>query len=314
MSIAFVFPGQGSQYVGMGRALAEASPAAREALEQADYALGRPLTRLLFEGPEEELRITWNTQPAILAVSVACLRALREAVELRPAALAGHSLGEYSALVAAGALEYGDALRIVEKRGRFMQEAVPLGTGTMAAVLGLDAGPLELICADVSRPGGVVEVANDNCPGQVVISGHKEAAEEAGRRAREAGAKRALPLPVSAPFHCSLMLPAGERLAAVLEEVELCEPDNAVVANVDAQPNREACRIRDLLVRQVSSPVRWQESVRRLAAMGVDTFVEVGPGKVLSGLVRRIVPEARVLNVEDPSSLEALGAQLRAAA
>jgi [acyl-carrier-protein] S-malonyltransferase len=291
--------------------LAEASAVARSTLEEADRALGRSLTKLLFEGPEEELRMTWNTQPAILAVSVACFRALAGAAAVEPAALAGHSLGEYSALVASGAIDYADALRVVEQRGRFMQEAVPLGTGSMAAVLGLDAEPLERICAAVSGPGGVVEVANDNCPGQVVISGHTGAADEAGKRAKDAGAKRAVPLPVSAPFHCSLMRPAGERLAAVLEAIEIGVPEKPVVANVDARENRDATRIRDLLVRQVSSPVRWQESVRRLSALGVDTFVELGPGKVLSGLVRRILPEARVLNVEDAGGLDAVAAELR---
>jgi [acyl-carrier-protein] S-malonyltransferase len=306
MSIAFLFPGQGSQYAGMGKALAEAYPVARHTLEEADRTLGRPLTRLLFEGPEEELRITWNTQPAILAVSVAALRALEQEAGPSPVAFAGHSLGEYTALVAAGALSFADAVRTVEQRGRFMQEAVPLGTGTMAAVLGLDAGPVARICAEVSKPGCVVEVANDNSPGQVVISGHAAAVEEAGRRAKEAGARRAVPLPVSAPFHCSLMVPAGERLAAVLEGVAFSEATLPVVANVDAQPNRDAARVPALLVRQVSSPVRWQDCVKALASLGADAFVEIGPGKVLTGLVKRILPSARVFNVEDPAGVAAL--------
>lgn len=248
MSLAFVFPGQGSQYVGMGRALAEADAAARQTLAEADEALGRPLTRLLFEGPEDELRITWNTQPAILAVSVACLRALAGRGVGAPAAAAGHSLGEYSALVAAGALGFADALRAVERRGRFMQEAVPLGVGAMAAVLGLEADQVAALCREVSRPGAVVEVANDNSPGQIVVSGHAAAVEEAGRRAKEAGAKRAVPLPVSAPFHCSLMAPAGERLAEVLAAVSFADPRFPVVANVDARVYRTAGEIAGRLV------------------------------------------------------------------
>jgi [acyl-carrier-protein] S-malonyltransferase len=289
----------------MGRALAEAFPVARQTLEEADAALGRPLTRLLFEGPEEELRITWNTQPAILATSVACLRVLAEQVPLEPRAMAGHSLGEYTALVAAGSVGFADALRVVERRGRFMQEAVPLGTGGMAAVLGLEADQVAAICAAVSREGAVVEMANDNSPGQVVISGHTAAVEEASRRVKEAGAKRSVPLPVSAPFHCSLMVPAGERLAAVLAGVDVTSPRCPVVANVDAQPHGSAESVRERLTQQVSRPVRWQACVKALAALGTEVFVEVGPGKVLSGLVRRILPAATVANVEDPTSLAA---------
>ncbi len=307
MSIALVFPGQGSQYVGMGRALAEGIPIARETLAEADAALGRPLTRLLFEGPEEELRITWNTQPAILAVSIACLRALGEQVKFDPGGMAGHSLGEYTALVATGAVGFADALRVVEQRGRFMQEAVPLGTGGMAAVLGLEAEQVVALCAEVSREGAVVEMANDNSPGQAVISGHTAAVSEASRRAKESGAKRAVPLPVSAPFHCSLMVPAGERLAGVLDQVAVAEPRHPVVANVDARPHGAPEEIRARLVQQVSHPVRWQDCVKVLAEGGCNAFVEVGPGKVLSGLVRRILPGAVVGNVEDPASLEAVG-------
>lgn len=306
MSVAFVFPGQGSQYAGMGKALSEAYPVARETLAEADDALNRPLTRLLFDGPEDDLRITWNTQPAILAVSVACLRVLEGVGVPKPALCAGHSLGEYSALVAAGALGFADALRVVEQRGRFMQDAVPLGTGTMFAVLGLDAEAVAGVCARVSRPGHVVEVANDNCPGQVVISGHVKAAEEAAGLLKEAGAKRAVALPVSAPFHCSLMVPAGERLAEVLDTVAVTAPSIPVVANVDALANTDPGRIRELLVRQVSSPVRWQDCVKALAAAGADRFVEVGPGKVLSGLLRRIVGSAAVAGVEDPAGVDAV--------
>lgn len=306
MSVAFVFPGQGSQYVGMGRALAEAFPVARETLAEADEALGRSLTGLLFEGPEEELRLTWNTQPAILATSVACLRVLEQETGLRAAASAGHSLGEYSALVAAGALGYADALRVVERRGRFMQEAVPVGTGAMAAVLGLEAEQVRDLCAQVSRAGSVVEMANDNSPGQAVISGHVAAVEEASRKAKEAGAKRTVPLPVSAPFHCSLMAPAGARLAGVLAEVEVAAPRYPVVANVDAQPHGGAAQVRERLVQQVSRPVRWQDCVRALGTAGATVVVEVGPGKVLAGLIRRILPDAAVGGVEDPKTLDAV--------
>ncbi|GAB4251653.1 ACP S-malonyltransferase [Deferrisoma sp.] len=305
MSIAYLFPGQGSQYVGMGRALAAVSAAAREVFRQADEALGRPLSKLIFEGPEDALRLTENTQPAILTASVACLRALEEAGAAPPAAAAGHSLGEYSALVAAGVLALPDAVRLVEKRGRFMQEAVPVGQGTMAAILGLDLGEVEQICRRLHRPDHVVEVANDNCPGQVVISGHTAAVAEACKAAKQAGAKRAVELAVSAPFHCSLMEPAGRRLEVELRRVEVAAPRFPVVANVDAQPYRSADDVVPRLVAQVSNRVRWQECVKALRALGVDRFVEVGPGKVLSGLVRRIDRGAAVANVEDPETLRA---------
>ncbi len=305
MSTAYLFPGQGSQYVGMGRALAEVSAAAREVFRQADEALGRPLSELIFEGPEEALRLTENTQPAILTASVACLRALEEAGAPPPAAAAGHSLGEYSALVAAGVLSLPDAVRLVEKRGRYMQEAVPVGQGTMAAVLGLELAGVEEICRGIHRPDHVVEVANDNCPGQVVISGHAAAVAEACDAAKRAGAKRAVELAVSAPFHCSLMEPAGRRLEAELRGVQVRPPRFPVVANVDAQPYRSADEVVPRLVAQVSSRVRWQECVRALRALGVERFVEVGPGKVLSGLVRRIDRGAAVANVENPETLKA---------
>lgn len=304
MGLVFLFPGQGSQYVGMGRELAASYPEARRALEEADDALSRPLSRLIEAGPEEELRLTWNTQPAILAVSVACLRAVGAAVT--PMACAGHSLGEYTALVAAGALDYAEALRTVEQRGRFMQEAVPVGMGSMAAVLGLGVEQLRAICEQVSGDGLSVSMANDNCPGQAVISGHAAAVDAAVAAARSAGAKRAVPLAVSAPFHCSLMAPAGERLAAVLEGIGINAPQVPVVANVDAEVHGDGPLIVDRLVRQVSAPVLWQDCVRKLIDLGGTHFVEIGPGKVLSGLMRRIDRQLASSNVEDPASLEAL--------
>lgn len=313
MRVALVFPGQGSQYVGMGKALADGFPEAREALEEADHALGRRLTRLLFDGPEEELRLTWNTQPAILAVSVACLRALTAQTGLEPVAGAGHSLGEYTALVASGAMPYPDALRVVEARGRFMQEAVPVGVGSMAAVLGLEIGAVRALCAQAARPDRVVEVANDNSPGQAVISGHAGAVEDVARRAKEDGAKRVVSLPVSAPFHCSLMKPAGERLAPVLAAVPLAAPRYPVLANVDGEVHGGPEAIRSRLVRQVSSPVLWQACAGALGGFGAELVLEVGPGKVLTGLVRRILPEVRAANVEDPESLAAVRALLKGA-
>ena len=302
MGLVFLFPGQGSQYVGMGRELAAASPAARRALEEADDALGRSLSRLIDQGPEEDLRLTWNTQPAILAVSVACLRALGD---VEPLACAGHSLGEYAALVAAGAMDYANALRTVEQRGRFMQEAVPVGVGSMAAVLGLSPEQLRGICEQISRDGHRVQLANDNCPGQAVISGHVAAVDAAVAAAKEAGAKRAVPLAVSAPFHCDLMAPAAERLAPVLEGVAITAPRLPVVANVDAAVHGDGPAVARRLVQQVRSPVLWQGCVRKLIELGGRRFVEIGPGKVLTGLMRRIDRELPAANVEDPASLEA---------
>jgi [acyl-carrier-protein] S-malonyltransferase len=301
VSLAFVFPGQGSQAVGMGRALAEAFPESRAVFDEADQALGFALSRLCFEGPEEELRLTANTQPAILATSVAAHRAL-EARGLRPAWVAGHSLGEYSALVAAGSLSLADAVRTVRRRGEYMQEAVPVGQGAMAAILGLELAAIESACAEAAQ-GQVVSPANINCPGQVVIAGHKEAVARVIEACKARG-KRAIPLPVSAPFHCALMLPAQERLAADLASLPFRDPSVPLVNNVDAKVARTADECRQGLVRQVSAAVRWQQSVELLRQQGVTTFVEVGPGTVLTGLIKKIDRESRVYAAGDPAGVE----------
>jgi [acyl-carrier-protein] S-malonyltransferase len=309
MSIAFVFPGQGSQEAGMGRGLCEAFAESRSAFAEADEALGFAISKLCFEGPDEELKLTANTQPAILATSIAALRPLLSR-GVRPAFVAGHSLGEYSALVAAGTLTLADAVRTVRRRGRYMQEAVPAGVGGMAAILGLDLAAIEEACREVAAAGEVVSAANVNSPGQVVIAGHAGAVARASEICRAKGAKRAVPLPVSAPFHCALMKPAQDRLAPDLAALPFPDPSVPLVSNVDAAVVRSGAACRDGLVRQVSGSVRWQESVELLAREGVDTFVEVGPGTVLSGLVRKIAKGVRVLNVESPETLEAAVAAL----
>ena len=311
MSLAFLFPGQGSQKVGMGRALVEAFPEARAVFDEADQALGFSLSRLCFEGPEEELQLTANTQPAILAASIAAYRCL-VAGGLEPDWVAGHSLGEYSALVAAGTLTLSEAVGAVRKRGRYMQEAVPVGQGAMAAILNLDLPAIEEACQKAAQ-GQVVAPANLNSPGQVVIAGHSQAVDRAIEWCKAAGAKRGIRLPVSAPFHCALMLPAQERLAGDLQALAFKDPLFPLVNNVDAKPVRTGSQCRDGLLRQVSAAVRWQESVERLIEEGVTGFVEVGPGGVLSGLVKKIHREARVLNVEDPGSLDKTLAALQAA-
>lgn len=298
---AFVFPGQGSQRVGMGAALAEAFSVCRETFEEADEALGEPISQLCFYGPENKLTLTENTQPAILAMSVAVHRLLVSRGHT-PAYVAGHSLGEYSAHVAAGTLGYADALRTVRRRGRYMQEAVPLGEGAMAVIFGLDAAGVKQACSETAD-ADIVSAANFNAPGQIAIAGHTDAVKRAGVRACDLGARRVVPLPVSAPFHCALMKPAETRLAPELRSLVVSDPSVAVVANVDAAPKRTSQDGIDALIRQVCAPVLWEDVVRRLIANGVTTFVEVGPGRVLTGLIRRIDRSVRVANAEDTASL-----------
>jgi [acyl-carrier-protein] S-malonyltransferase len=304
--IAFIFPGQGSQAVGMGRELADTFEICRETFAEADAALGEPLSRLCFEGPEDQLRLTENTQPAILTMSVAAYRLLASR-GFEPAFVAGHSLGEYSAHVAAGTIGFADAVRTVRRRGRYMQEAVPVGEGAMAAVLGLDAAVVAKVCEDAAQ-GQVVSPANMNMPGQVVIAGARDAVARAGERAKAAGAKRVVPLAVSAPFHCALMKPAEDRLEPILRALPVSDPRVPVVANVDAEPKRQGTAAIDALVRQVSCPVRWEDVMRRLASEGVRSYVEVGPGTVLSGLGRKIQRDATFASVEDPAGVDAVAA------
>jgi [acyl-carrier-protein] S-malonyltransferase len=308
--LAFVFPGQGSQKVGMGKVWADASREARATFEEADQALGFPLSRLCWEGPEEELNLTANTQPALVAAAVAVLRALAAlAPELKPVAVAGHSLGEYSALVAAGALDFAGALRLVRRRGELMQEAVPVGKGAMAAIIGLDPEAIAGIASDASQ-GEVCAVANLNGPGQTVIAGDKGAIDRAVALAKERGARKATLLAVSAPFHSPLMRPAREGMAPLLAATEFHDPKVPVVTNVDAAPVTTGEAAREALVRQIDSPVRWVESVLRMESeLGVQTFVEVGPGNVLSGMNRRIVQSARATGISDPDHLRKLLAE-----
>jgi len=298
---ALVFPGQGSQAVGMGKELAEKYPIARQTFAEADEALGYKLSQLCFEGPEEQLRMTEITQPAILTASVAAWRVLHEK-GMKPGFVAGHSLGEYSAHVAAGTFRFSDAVRTVRNRGKYMQEAVPAGVGAMAAILGLDLEKVSAVCRDAAQ-GEVCEPANINSPEQIVISGHTTAVERAAKLADECGAKRAKLLPVSAPFHCLLMKPAQDRLAGDLRALAFENPAVQVVCNVDAVVLGDANRGRDALIRQVTGSVKWDQSMRLLIAHGVETFVEVGPGKVLCGLMRQIDRAMSCFNVADEPSL-----------
>lgn len=308
--LAFVFPGQGAQTVGMGKDAYEQVEAARVCYETADNVLGFAISTLSFEGPEEELRLTYNTQPALLTASMAYLAPLA-AAGIRPDAVAGHSLGEYSALVAAGVLRFEDAVKTVRLRGEYMDQAVPAGQGTMAAVLGADRELLAELCRRVSEAAGIVELANVNCPGQIVVSGTAQGVAAVSEQAKEAaGAKRVIPLEVSGPFHSPLMKPAAERLARHLEGVPMRDAEIPVFSNVTARPVQDSSEIRRLLVEQVVSPVLWEDSVRAMIEAGVDTFVEIGSGTVLTGLIRKISKDVKVMSVNSMESLEQAKAML----
>ena len=300
--LAFVFPGQGSQYVGMGKDLSAEFALARETFAEADDALGFSLSGLCFDGPEADLKLTENTQPAILAASIAALRVLEAETPLRPAFVAGHSLGEYSALVAVGALKFSDAVRVVRERGRLMQQAVPEGQGAMAVVLGLEMDAVRALCADAAR-GEVVSPANFNGAGQVVIAGAKSAVQRAMALAKERGAKRVLDLPVSAPFHCQLMQPAAEGLERTLRDVAVQPFDIGVITNAEADVNRSAERVKSLLIEQAVRPVRWEESVKKLVVLDCQRAIEIGPGKILKGLMTRIERNMELENFEAPQDL-----------
>ncbi|MGB2691104.1 MAG: ACP S-malonyltransferase [Thermodesulfobacteriota bacterium] len=302
--IAFVFPGQGSQYVGMGKELCDEFVIARNTFEEANDSLGFNLSGLCFEGEQSELSLTANAQPALLTTSIACLRVLQSETSLNPDYVAGHSLGEYTALVANGAFKLTDAVKVVRKRGEFMQEAVPVGVGAMAAVLGLEKEKVEEICNQVSQNGLIASPANLNAPGQTVISGNTEAIAEASTIAKEEGAKRVVPLDVSAPFHCALMKPAADRLSGVLNEVNIAQMSSPLVANCTASVTNDSSMVKELLVSQVTSPVRWYESVEVLKNQGCTNFIEIGPKNVLSGLIKRTLSNVSVSNFEKMSQLE----------
>jgi len=301
---AFLFPGQGSQYAGMGKDLAENFPLARHTFEEADDALGFKLSKLCFDGPEEDLKLTFNTQPAILTASIAALRVVQQETGLKADCVAGHSLGEYSALVCSGALSLADAVKTVRSRGTFMQEAVPVGVGAMAAMLSIEADELAAICAEAAQ-GEVVTPANFNSPGQIVIAGHATAVNRTIELAKAKGFRKAMLLPVSAPFHCALMQPAADRLKEVLDCVLVHPLFLPVITNVEAVANQDAGRVRELLVAQVCAPVKWEQSVHAMINQGVTRFVEIGPGKVLTGLVKRINKEMTLVTIEDTAGVKA---------
>jgi len=301
----FLFPGQGSQYAGMGKDLSDNFSVARQTFEEADEALGFKLSTLCFNGPEDDLKLTFNTQPAILTASIAALRVVQQETGLTADCVAGHSLGEYSALVCSGALTLADAVRTVRSRGTFMQEAVPVGVGAMAAMLSIEADELTAICLEAAQ-GEVVSPANFNSPGQIVIAGHATAVQRTIEIAKSKGFRKAMLLPVSAPFHCALMQPAADRLKAVLDGITIHLLNQPVISNVEAVPNQDAGRVRDLLVSQVCAPVRWEQSVGAMIDLGVGTFVEIGPGKVLTGLVKRINKEMKLVNIEDTAGIKAV--------
>ena len=302
---AFIFPGQGSQYAGMGKNLADNFKIAKDTFAEADDALGFNLSALCFNGPEDDLKLTMNTQPAILATSIATLRVVQAETDITADFLAGHSLGEFSALVASGTLNFADALRTVRFRGTFMQEAVPVGIGAMAAILSVEEDVLAEICREAAQ-GEVVSPANFNSPGQIVIAGHATAVNRAIELAKSRGFRKAMLLPVSAPFHSALMVPAGERLAEVLQQLRFSDMKTPVVTNVEATQNLDSTRVRELLVAQVSAPVKWDASIREMIRLGVTSFLEIGPGKVLSGLVKRIDKEVVTANIEDSAGVKAL--------
>lgn len=302
--IAFLFPGQGSQQVGMGKALAEANEQVQQIFNKADEVLDESLSSTIFEGPQEKLTLTVNAQPALLTTSLAILDHFKQS-GIKPDYVAGHSLGEYSALVAAGALRFEDGVYVVRKRGELMEKAVPNGEGTMAAVLGLGREPLAAVCEAVTANGHPVQLANLNCPGQIVISGSKQGVEEAAVKAKEAGAKRVLPLNVSGPFHSELMKPAAAEFKTILNNIDIHSAEVPVIANVTAEPMENAEEIKEKLIEQLYSPVLWEDSVAKMLELGVDTFIEIGPGKVLAGLVKKIDRSVNTFAVYDLESCEA---------
>jgi len=303
--IAFLFPGQGSQTVGMGKSLADQNTKVTEVFNQADEKLGFPLSRLIFEGPQEELTLTVNAQPALLTTSIAILNYFQES-GVKADYVAGHSLGEYTALVAAGSLSFQEAVYTVRKRGELMEKAVPNGEGTMAAVLGMDKNLLTEVTQAVTDEGNPVQLANLNCPGQIVISGSRRGVELAGDKAKEAGAKRVIPLEVSGPFHSSLMKPAAEELSSVLNNINVKNALIPVIANVSAEPMTDSAEIKEKLIEQLYSPVLWEDTVRKMIDLGVDTFIEIGPGKVLSGLVKKVDRSAKTYSVSDAETGKAV--------